>query len=181
MGRIFFSWDLIPCLPRMYIYILCEVNQQLRTYMYVLRKMKSPKVWSFELPWINELRSLKKVASCWVYLALVGKGSNNEGGIWILKIIHKTAPLFIFTIQAFFPLELVRYTVHVPVLKRTASLITCFINTSNLLGTVEFFLVPDWWCLSSHNNGLRSSHHQQNFHQEVDSPPMNNLEIIDTV
>ena len=36
--------------------------------------MKSPKVWSFELPWTNELWSLRKVDGCQVYLALVSKG-----------------------------------------------------------------------------------------------------------
>ena len=33
-------------------------------YIQVLRKMKSPKVKSFELPWINEHQSLRKVAGC---------------------------------------------------------------------------------------------------------------------
>ena len=40
----------------------------------ILRQMKSPKVWSFELPRTNESWSLRKVAGCWVYLTLVGKG-----------------------------------------------------------------------------------------------------------
>ena len=53
-----------------YKYILCGVLQQPRTYIYVLRQMKSPKVWSLR----KELWSLRKVAGCWVYLALVGKG-----------------------------------------------------------------------------------------------------------
>ena len=43
-------------------------------YIQVLRKMKSPKVKSFELPRINEHQSLRKVAGCSGYLALVGKG-----------------------------------------------------------------------------------------------------------
>ena len=53
------------------IYVLCEVTQLPRTYTYVLRQMKSPKVWSFELPWTNKLRSLRKVAGSGVYLALL--------------------------------------------------------------------------------------------------------------
>ena len=53
------------------IYVLCEVTRLPRTYTYVLRQMKSPKVWSFELPWTNKLRSLRKVAGSGVYLALL--------------------------------------------------------------------------------------------------------------
>ena len=49
---------LTPCLSRTYIYILCQVT------IYVLRQMKSPKVWSFELPWRIELWLSRKVTGC---------------------------------------------------------------------------------------------------------------------
>lgn len=65
--------SLLPCLLRTYIYVLCEVTQRPRTLLYVIRQMKSPKVWLFMLPWTIELWSLRKVSGCWVYLALLGK------------------------------------------------------------------------------------------------------------
>ena len=45
---------LTPCLSRTYIYILCQVT------IYVLRQMKSPKVWSFELPCLELPLVVKK-------------------------------------------------------------------------------------------------------------------------
>ena len=49
---------LTPCLSRTYICVLCQVT------IYVLRQMKSPKVWSFELRWRIELWSSRKVTGC---------------------------------------------------------------------------------------------------------------------
>lgn len=39
---------LTPSLPRMYVYVLREVTQQPRTYIYILIQMRSPRVQLFE-------------------------------------------------------------------------------------------------------------------------------------
>ena len=80
-----YSVLLTPCLQRTYIYILCGVLQQPRTYIYVLRQMKSPKVWSLR----KELWSLRKVAGCWMYLVLVGKGLKLTA---CLDMVHPRRP-----------------------------------------------------------------------------------------
>ena len=96
----------------MYIYVPCEVNQRprtSRTQTYEINKNSGrSSCLNKQTLVIEKGRRLLVVFGCGRQGVNVGlfECLGKKRGIWILKIIHETAPSFIIMIQALFPLKL---------------------------------------------------------------------------